>query len=82
MHYVLDTMNDTSSGFWLYSIFYFATIPTVLLQLIATVIWPKKLWIAHFLIITFMARCSLFFLDLNEERNKNDGQTNAVHFTF
>jgi hypothetical protein len=24
----------------------------------------------------------LFFLDLNEERNKNDGQTNAVHFTF
>ena len=29
-----------------------------------------------------MARCSLLFFDLDERRNRIDGQTNAVLFTF
>jgi len=29
-----------------------------------------------------MMRGCLFFLDLDEKRNRNDGQTNTVLFTF
>jgi hypothetical protein len=62
----LEISNDPRPAFRFHSILYFSSLPIIIILLIATVIWPKKLWITHFLILTYMAGRFLPLIDLVE----------------